>query len=577
MVKTGSYILTMISLSLLLAVLPLFSGGAVSVAANTDWNETVLDNVYNILDIEALDASTAWAVGTVSGGGVILKTTDGGTTWVRQKTITGSWPTQPLSSISVVDANTAWASGYRILLKTTDGGANWNVVYSSTSNYEGVPDVCAVDADNAWAILIDANLTSHIFKTSDGGATWVNLYSRPYSSGLLARISAVDKVTAWAVGGAVLDSFYGSYSSSGGSIVKTSDMGATWQEQTPAGAPVFMNVLARDASNAWVTGQGTIMHTTDGGANWTTTYTEAGTQFWGLSASDDATIWATGLFGTSPSFGGRVVKTVDEGNTWQTLYSTTAHWLCSIDALDAANAWAGSVNNLLTNIVYSSGNSVILHTVNGGDARPDITGIAPASGQAGDMVTISGCDFGAQRGTSTVSFGGSEAASYVSWSNGEIKATAPTGLSGNCKVTVTTAAGTSNPINFLAAYPVSVTSVEPASGLQFTISLETRLLGSGFQPGATVRFVKGGIALDAYNVNVVSANEITCTIGLFGVEPGAYDIVVTNPDGGGATLTGGFTVNAACGTGAGTAAVALGGTLGLLSLGHNLKRRRRRH
>jgi photosystem II stability/assembly factor-like uncharacterized protein len=565
MKKAGVYLLLMMCGALLLTMLPLFSGGGtVAVAANSDWTEVNVPGANNVIDIEAVDINTAWAVGTIpGGGGIILKTTDGGVTWNVQKTLTASWPAQALSSISVVDANTAWASGYRTLLKTTDGGANWDVVYYSTSMYEGVPDVCAVDANNAWAILIDATLTSYIFKTSDGGATWVKLYTRPYSSGIIGRLSAVDSTTAWAVGGGLL-----SGPSSTGTIIKTSDMGATWQEQTPTGAPAFLNVLARDASNAWVAGNGTVMRTTDGGASWATMYTMAGTELWGIAASDASTIWVAGK-ASSTSTGGCIVKTVDEGSTWQTLYSTSSYGLYCVSSLDAANAWAGGQNT-------TASNSVILHTVNGGDARPDIAEMAPFSGQAGDTVIITGCDFGADRGTSIVSFGGSEAASYTLWSNGEIRVTVPAGLSGSCKVTVTTAAGASNTSSFLTTYPISVTSIEPASGLQFTISLETKLTGSSFLAGATVRFMQDTHVMEAYNVNVVSANELTCTVGLFGVEPGIYDVTVTNPDGGVATLTGAFTVNAACGSGAGTAAVALGCTLGLLSLGHNLNRRRRR-
>jgi photosystem II stability/assembly factor-like uncharacterized protein len=539
-------------------------GGTGAVAANSDWTAVNVPGATNIIDIEALDNNTAWAVGTIpGGGGIILKTTDGGATWNVQKTLTASWPAQALSSISVVDANTAWASGYRTLLKTTDGGTNWDVVYYATSMYEGVPDVYALDTDNAWAILIDATLTSYIFKTSDGGVTWVKLYTRPSSSGVIGRISAVDNTTAWAVGGGLL-----SGPSSTGTIIKTSDMGATWQEQTPTGAAAFLNVLARDANTAWVTGNGTVMRTTDGGSSWATMYTMSGTEFWGIAAGDASSVWVAGK-ASSSSTGGCVVKTVDDGSTWQTLYSTSSYGLYCVSSSDAANAWAGGLSS-------SGSNSVILHTVNGGDARPDITGMNPATGQVGDTLTIVGCDFGAARGTSTVTFGGIEAASYASWFNLFIEATVPAGLSGNCEVVVTTAEGISNHMVFLAAYPVSVDSIEPASGLQFTISQEVKLVGSGFMPGATVRFRNGGYVIDAYNVNVLSANEITCTIGLFGVEPGAYDVVVTNPDGGGATSTGGFTVNAACGSGAGTAAVALGCTLGLLSLGHNLKRRRRR-
>jgi hypothetical protein len=138
-----------------------------------------------------------------------------------------------------------------------------------------------------------------------------------------------------------------------------------------------------------------------------------------------------------------------------------------------------------------------------------------------------------------------------------------------------TAEGASNAVRFMAAYPIEVASIDPASGIQFTLSLETRVTGSGFEPGAAVRFVKGGAVLEAYNVNVVSGNEITCTIGLFGVEPGAYDVVVVNQDGGTAALDDGFAVAAACGSGAGTAALALGGMVGLLSLGRGLRRRRK--
>ena len=121
MVKTGSYILTMIGLSLLLAVLPLFSG------ERSPWPPTRTGTKPSWTMSTTSWTSRPWMPAPPGRsvpsreGGVILKTTDGGTTWVRQKTITGSWPTQPLSSISVVDANTAWASGYRILLKTTDG------------------------------------------------------------------------------------------------------------------------------------------------------------------------------------------------------------------------------------------------------------------------------------------------------------------------------------------------------------------------------------------------------------------------------------------------------------------------
>ena len=191
-------------------------------------------------------------------------------------------------------------------------------------------------------------------------------------------------------------------------------------------------------------------------------------------------------------------------------------------------------------------------------------------------MTISGSDFGATRGTSKVFFNGVEAASYTSWSNGAIAVTVPAGVGGYVKVTVATAAGTSNPMQFLVAIPINVDSIDPASGMQFTFSLDVKLKGSGFLQGTTVRFVNGDLAMDGFNVNVVSETELTCTVGLFGAEVGVYDVVVTSPAGDTDTLEDGFAVTSACGAGAGTTALVFGGMLGLLSVGRGLRRRRRR-
>jgi hypothetical protein len=93
---------------------------------------------------------------------------------------------------------------------------------------------------------------------------------------------------------------------------------------------------------------------------------------------------------------------------------------------------------------------------------PTITSISPTSGPAGTLVTINGSNFGATQGSSFVSFGTTQA-SINSWSDTQIIAVAPSGLSGTVPVTVTTTAGTSNGINFNFAVP-SITIVKPNGG-----------------------------------------------------------------------------------------------------------------
>ena len=124
---------------------------------------------------------------------------------------------------------------------------------------------------------------------------------------------------------------------------------------------------------------------------------------------------------------------------------------------------------------------------------------------------------------------------------------------------------------------VTVSSITPSQAVQHTVSLQiTDLAGSGFQPGTAVRLEKDGKIIHAYNVQVVAPEKITCTIGFFGVEPGVYDVVVTNPDGSRARLPGAFTVTTMCGMGSGAAVLAFGLMLGLISVTGTLRRRRSR-
>ena len=95
----------------------------------------------------------------------------------------------------------------------------------------------------------------------------------------------------------------------------------------------------------------------------------------------------------------------------------------------------------------------ILATTNGGvspaPAAPSIAGLKPASAKRGALVTISGTDFGAARGTSSVKFGSKKCTKYVSWSDTRIKCRVPAKAKyGVVKVTVTTTAGKSNAMSF---------------------------------------------------------------------------------------------------------------------------------
>ena len=118
---------------------------------------------------------------------------------------------------------------------------------------------------------------------------------------------------------------------------------------------------------------------------------------------------------------------------------------------------------------------------------PSITSLNPTSGLAGSAVTISGANFGATQGTSTVQFNGT-AATATSWSATSIGVTVPTGATtGNVVVTVGGIA--SNGVSFTVTVPApSITSLNPTSGL---VGSSVTISGANFgatQGTSTVQF-----------------------------------------------------------------------------------------
>jgi IPT/TIG domain-containing protein len=122
-----------------------------------------------------------------------------------------------------------------------------------------------------------------------------------------------------------------------------------------------------------------------------------------------------------------------------------------------------------------------------GNQVPMIASESPASGPPGTTVTITGTNFGATQGTSTVSFNGT-AATPTSWSVTSIVAPVPTGATtGNVVVTVGGQASTG--ISFTVTIPApSITSLLPTSG---AIGTTVTIGGANFgatQGTSTVKF-----------------------------------------------------------------------------------------
>jgi len=121
-------------------------------------------NLYSVHFPEG--TQVGYAVGVA---GTILKTTDGGNSWVAESSHTGN----ALNSVYFKDNNTGFAVGTRgAIIGTTDGGATWtaSAVGTDPLTYVRFPSNGLVGYIGASLLAIGTKM----LKTTDGGGTWVS-------------------------------------------------------------------------------------------------------------------------------------------------------------------------------------------------------------------------------------------------------------------------------------------------------------------------------------------------------------------------------------------------------------------
>ena len=111
----------------------------------------------------------------VSGAGVVLHSSDGGTTWETQWG--GDAGDLRVNDLDMVDEQVGWAVGdataaqKALVLRTTDGGGHWATL-DPGDVYFDLTAVHALDARTAWVV----GDGEEILATTDGGVTWTSTF-----------------------------------------------------------------------------------------------------------------------------------------------------------------------------------------------------------------------------------------------------------------------------------------------------------------------------------------------------------------------------------------------------------------
>ena len=145
-----------------------------------------------------------------------------------------------------------------------------------------------------------------VIKTTDGGATWSTKTSGT-TEGLYGIVMASSSV-GWAVG-------------NDGTVIKTANGGTTWSSFAPASAYDFRAVDATSTSVVWIVGRtGAIYRSTTGGLTWTDLTYSPLSQI----STVDALTSSTAIIGGSGTFVSEFsAKTTDSGATWSSLGTLT--------------------------------------------------------------------------------------------------------------------------------------------------------------------------------------------------------------------------------------------------------------
>ena len=171
---------------------------------------------------------------------------------------------------------------------------------------------------------------------------------------------------------------------------------------------------------------------------------------------------------------------------------------------------------------------------------PQIASLSPTSGAIGTPVTITGSNFGASQGTSTVTFNGTNATTISSWSNTSIVAQVPSlATTGNVAVTVS---GIASPASSSSMFTITGSGgCANGGGAASLLAGDYAFGGQGFTGGNTFTTVIGRFHADG--INTISNGQINVNK----IGGGAAS-------GNGLPFTGCFTLN----TPAGASGVALG-------------------
>ncbi len=371
------------------------SGGALvtalqpldDVSAPPTWTERDVPTDRDLHTVAFVSDTEGW-VG--ADDGVLYHTTDAGRTW--EAVHAGLF--NAVEMMSWIDEDRGWAATSDFsLVQTTDGGQTWEQL-NAGGRLGSLEELEFVDEQTGFASGQNGIFKGYLARTDDGGETWnaTNL-SFPDTESYFYEVAWSDDLQRGLVAGWVFGV--------GDGVARTEDGGDTW-EFVEVDVPPLIRLtdlaMVSDEVGVLTGWRGTMFRTVDGGASWEQVATPTAAHLWDVAFVDEKRGWAVGSEGA-------VLATVDAGRTWFTEPSGESGELSGLFALEDGQAWAAGSAGTLT---HRKGNDTakdmvddaiedvprephapILIVGDDGFQRP-LTGLRSGSGTAEDPYVISG-------------------------------------------------------------------------------------------------------------------------------------------------------------------------------------------
>jgi len=149
-----------------------------------NWTRQAHDALTGLVPIHIAPAGDDWdriyvAAVSEGGSGVVLKSTDGGSTWSNVSPSTSlSWITD--LAVDPANPDKVWFLEPHGVWRSSDGGATWSMSRSGLESVTAPPGEAPGEGVGIYSLALDPGDTSHLYLgaisgmyvSSDGGVTW---------------------------------------------------------------------------------------------------------------------------------------------------------------------------------------------------------------------------------------------------------------------------------------------------------------------------------------------------------------------------------------------------------------------